>query len=572
MAVIHDLVVRFAGEGGQGAVTAADAFARAAAQVGYHVVTYSSFPSQIMGGPTFAQVRISSARRLSVGDHLDVVVALNQHAYDAHVAELTVRGVVIYDSDEFQPGEGAPSFGIPVQTLARSSGNPRAANMVMIGAVSRLVGFSTEHLEAFVRERFARGRPDDLETISTNIKAIHLGAEAAGNADVEIGPLAPAVPPVVRQVMLTGHTALALGACAAGVEFFAGYPISPATAILVWMKNNLVGQGRVAHQTSSEIESIGAILGASFAGKKAMTATSGPGISLMSEGLGLAWMAEIPLVVINVQRGGPATGMPTKTEQSDLYNCLYPSHGDAKLPVLAPGSVTECFYAMVHAFNWAERYQGPVVVLSEMQQVERTRNVSIPDLDSLVIERRDVYRGGDGYQRYEADGASPMPLPGGPGPYVANGSEHDGMGDTTHRPEWHVRGTERRFGKLSLLEDGTYQEDNVDCPVAIMPWGGTRSAAREAYGVLRAEAVDVGWAYTMFLHPLPPRLLESLRRKELVIVPELNYLGQFSSILRGQGVRAESITQYAGTRFRYQELRKRLLERMDRFYQERGHS
>ena len=571
MAVIHDLVVRFAGEGGQGAVTAADAFARAAAQVGYHVVTYSSFPSQIMGGPTFAQVRISSARRLSVGDHLDVVVALNQHAYDAHVAELTVRGVVIYDSDEFQPGEGAPSFGIPVQTLARSSGNPRAANMVMIGAVSRLVGFSTEHLEAFVRERFARGRPDDLETISTNIKAIHLGAEAAGNADVEIGPLAPAVPPVVRQVMLTGHTALALGACAAGVEFFAGYPISPATAILVWMKNNLVGQGRVAHQTSSEIESIGAILGASFAGKKAMTATSGPGISLMSEGLGLAWMAEIPLVVINVQRGGPATGMPTKTEQSDLYNCLYPSHGDAKLPVLAPGSVTECFYAMVHAFNWAERYQGPVVVLSEMQQVERTRNVSIPDLDSLTIECRDVYRGGDGYQRYEAGGVSPMPLPGGPGAYIANGSEHDGMGDTTHRPEWHVRGTERRFGKLSLLEDGTYQEDNPDCPVVVMPWGGTRSAAREAYGVLRAENVDVGWAYTMFLHPLPPRLLESLRRKELVIVPELNYLGQWSSILRGLGVRAESITQYTGTRFRYQELRKRLRERVDRHYEERTH-
>ena len=569
MAVIHDLVVRFAGEGGQGAVTAADALARAAAQAGYHVATYSSFPSQIMGGPTFAQVRISSGRRLSVGDHIDVVVALNQHAYDAHVGELTVRGVVIYDSDEFQPQGGASSFGIPVQVLARSSGNPRAANMVMIGAVSRLVGFSTEHLEAFVRRRFARGRPDDAETIATNIKAIHLGAEAAGNADFEIRPLAPAVPPIVRQLMLTGHTALALGAFAAGVEFFAGYPISPATAILIWMKNNLVGPGRVAHQTSSEIESIGAILGASFAGKKAMTATSGPGISLMSEGLGLAWMAEIPLVVINVQRGGPATGMPTKTEQSDLYNCLYPSHGDAKLPVLAPGSVTECFYAMVHAFNWAERYQGPVVVLSEMQQVERTRNVSIPDLDSLTVECRDVYRGGDGYQRYEAGGVSPMPLPGGPGAYIANGSEHDGLGDTTHRPEWHVRGTERRFGKLGLLEDGTYQEDNPDCPVAIMPWGGTRSATREAYGVLRAQNVDVGWAYTMFLHPLPPRLLENLRKKELVIVPELNYLGQWSSILRGLGVRAESITQYTGTRFRYADLRRRLRERVDRHYEER---
>jgi len=569
VAQTHDLVVRFAGEGGQGVVTAADALVRAAAQAGYHVITYSSFPSQIMGGPTFAQVRISTGRRLSSGDHLDVLVALDRHAYDSHVPELNVRGVVIYDSENLELPGDSPSFGIPVQALARSSGNPRAANMVMIGAVSRLVGFSIEHLEAFVTGRFTRGRAEDEKIIAGNIKAIHLGAEAAGRANLQIGPLAPAVPPETRQLMVTGHTALALGACVSGVEFFAGYPISPATAILVWMKNNLVGTGRVAHQTSSEIESINAILGASFAGKKAMTATSGPGISLMSEGLGLAWMAEIPVVVVNVQRGGPATGMPTKTEQSDLYNCLYPSHGDAKLPVIAPGSVTECFYAMVHAFNWAERYQGPVIVLSEMQQVERTRNVSMPDLDRLVIENRETYAGGDGYKRYEAGEASPMPLPGGPGPYVANGSEHDGMGDTTHRSEWHVRGTERRFSKLGLLEDGTYQEENPDCPVAVMPWGGTRSAVREAYSVLRAEGLDLGWAYTMFLHPLPPRLLESLRKKELVIVPELNYLGQWSSILRGLGVRAESITQYTGTRFPYLEARRRVRERVERFYEER---
>jgi len=560
----HDLVVRFAGEGGQGVVTAADALARAAAQVGYHVVTYTSFPSQIMGGPTFAQVRVTTHRPLSAGDHFDVLVALNTEAYELHIGEMNEGGALIYDSEGFEPTGDHIGFGLPVEALARESGNTRAANMVMIGAVAGLVGFPTEFTEEFIRRRFSRGHPDDQGIIDANIRAVHLGEKAAGETRSRLGLLSPPEPSDTRQMFLNGNTALALGAYAAGVEFFAGYPISPATAILVWMENNLTGPGKVAHQTSSEIESINAIIGASFAGKKAMTATSGPGISLMAEGLGLAWMAEIPLVVVNVQRGGPATGMPTKTEQSDLYNCLYPSHGDAKLPVMAPGSVTECFYAMIHAFNWAERYQGPIIVLSEMQQVERTRNVGIPDLDALSVERRNVFRGDGQYRRYEADGVSPMPLPGGPGPYIANGSEHDAMGDTTHRTHWHVHGTERRFSKVQLLEnDPVFEVEDVICPVMVMPWGGTRSAAREAYDVLRGEGVELGWAFTMFLHPLPPALLDILLQKELVIVPELNYLGQWSSILRGLGVRAESITQYSGTRFEYTELTGRLRERIN---------
>jgi len=566
----RDLVVRFAGEGGQGVVTAGEAFARAAAQVGYHVVTYSSFPSQIMGGPTFIQVRIATYRPLSAGDRLDVLVALDQDAYETHVGELNEGGGVMYDSERFEPSEDVPSFGIPVSAQVRASGNPRAANMVMIGAISELTSFPLAHLENFVRQHFSRGRPGDAETISGNIKAVHLGAESARKAGSPFRAIAPPIPSEAPQLLINGNTALALGAYAAGVEFFAGYPISPATAILIWMKNNLVGEGKVAHQTSSEIESINAIIGASFAGKKAMTATSGPGISLMAEGLGLAWMAEIPLVVVNVQRGGPATGMPTKTEQSDLYNCLYPSHGDAKLPIMAPGSVTECFDSMIYAFNWAERYQGPVIVLSEHQQVERTRNIPMPDVDELAIERREVFQGNGSYRRYEAGEVSPMPLPGGPGPYVANGSEHDAMGDTTHRPHWHVHGTERRFSKVGLLEnDPVFEVENVDCPIMIMPWGGARSAVREAYDALRSEGLDVGWAFTMFLHPLPPALLEILRGKELVIVPEVNYLGQWSSILRGQRVRAESITEYTGIRFQYEELVQRLRDRVARHYKER---
>ena len=176
-----------------------------------------------------------------------------------------------------------------------------------------------------------------------------------------------------------------------------------------------MAEGKFVYQVSSEIEAIASLLGAGFAGKKVMTATAGPGISLMSEGVGLAWMAEIPAVVVDVQRGGPATGLPTKTEQSDLFACMHPAHGDVKLPVIAPGSVEECFYAAVEAFNWSERYQGPVILMSEMAMAERAQNITKPDLSKLQIEERSVYQGENGYQRYEGSTLSPMPLPGGPG-------------------------------------------------------------------------------------------------------------------------------------------------------------
>jgi 2-oxoglutarate ferredoxin oxidoreductase subunit alpha len=551
----RDFVVRFAGEGGQGVVTSADALARAAAQVGYHVYTFATFPSQILGGPTWTQVRISTDPVQSQGDHLDILVAFNRYAYDHHVSELREGGVVIYNSEDFDLGASAGrSFGIAVDQIAKAVNNPRAANMVVIGAIAQLVEMPVDYLEAFVKKRFSRGRAEDAQIIESNIKALKAGAEASGNSGFEVGELAAPNPPQYEQLLIRGNEALALGAMAAGLDFYVGYPISPATTILVWMENNLVGKGRFVHQVSSEIEAITAIVGAGYAGARSMTATAGPGFSLMSEGLGLAWMAEIPCVVIDVQRGGPATGLPTKTEQSDLQTALHPAHGDVKLPIIAPGSVEECFDAAVKGLAWAERYQGPVVILSEMALAERSQNIPRPDLASIKPERRSVYTGSNGYQRYDADELSPMPLPGGPGAYVANGSEHDGWGDTTHLPDRHIRGTERRFSKLGLLTDGTYEAEDADLPVVIMPWGGSKGPAREAYEMLKVAGVEAGWVYTMFLHPLPPGLLDLLRQKELVIVPELNFQGQWSSLLRSDGVKAESIRQYSGLPFNARDL------------------
>ena len=562
---MRDFVVRFAGEGGQGVVTSAEGLAQVSTQVGYHALTYATFPSQILGGPTWTQARISDSPILSAGDDVDVLVAFNREAYETHGWEVRDGGVIIYNSndrdfEEFTPTGEARVVGMPIDELARSTGNNRAANMVVIGALAHLVNMPQEYLERFVEERFSRGRANDDEIIRSNIQAITLGREHTAQSGFVLGDLAPPRMPDYKQLMLKGNEALCLGATAAGVDFYVGYPISPATTILVWMERNLVGPGKFAYQVSSEIESITGILGAGFAGKKAMTATAGPGFSLMSEGLGLAWMAEIPLVVVDVQRGGPATGLPTKTEQSDLMACMFPAHGDVRIPIIAVGTVEEAFFGAMWAFNWAERYQGPVVLMTEMSLAERVQNIPVPDVSSVKVEYRQTYQGTNGYQRYDGFELSPMPLPGNPGAYVANGSEHDAMGDTTHLPERHIQMTERRFSKLGLLEDGHYESENPDARVAVMPWGGSKGPGYEAYRQLREQGVDVGWNYTMFLHPLPPKLLDELKSKELVIVPELNFQGQFSSILRSQGVNAYSITQYTGLPFKVRELVRQISE------------
>lgn len=545
--------MRFAGEGGQGVVTSAEGFAQAAAQEGYHIQTFATFPSQIMGGPTWTQTRISTNEVLSSGDELDVLVAFNEEAYMTHKDAVKKDGVIIFNSGDFNIDDDSSSIkalGIPFDELAKSTGNTRAANMVVMGALADLVNMPQSILESFVTNKFTRGRPNDAEIISSNIEALSLGKLEIEKNNFHLGELAPSTPPKYEQILINGNAAISVGALAAELDVFIGYPISPATPILLWMEQRLIGNGKFVHQSSSEIESIIAIIGAGYSGKKAMTSTAGPGFSLMSEGIGLAWMTEIPIVVVNVQRGGPATGLPTKTEQSDLYASIYPAHGDVSIPVIAPGTVEECFYASIKAINWAERYQGPVVLLSEHALAERQTNIPKPDIKKIKIENRLTYTGENGYKRYEGEKLSPMPIPGKPGSYVANGSEHDDWGDTTHLPQRHIEMTNRRFNKLKLLENEEYESINNHNEISIMPWGGSKGPVQEAYKNLIEEGVEIGWFYTMFLNPIPKKLLDELKEKKLIIVPELNYRGQWSSILRSYGINAKSITQYTGLPFK----------------------
>tara|TARA_Y100001947_G_C10245431_1_gene263499 strand:+ start:19 stop:774 length:756 start_codon:yes stop_codon:yes gene_type:complete len=239
---------------------------------------------------------------------------------------------------------------------------------------------------------------------------------------------------------------------------------------------------------------------------------------------------------------------------------MYPAHGDVRLPIIAVGTVEECFYGAIKALEWAEKYQGPVILMTEMALAERSQNIPKPDLSKVKQAKRDIYTGTNGYLRYAGHELSPMPIPGNPGAYVANGSEHDDMGDTTHLGERHVQMTERRFSKIKLLEEDDYERDQTEQSIAVLPWGGSKGPAQEAYKTLRENGVPVGWYYTVYLNPLPPKMLEELKKKDLVIVPELNYQGQFSSILRSMGVKAESITQYTGLPFKGRTLVEKITE------------
>jgi 2-oxoglutarate ferredoxin oxidoreductase subunit alpha len=559
MASQSEIVVRFAGEGGQGVVTAAEILARAASSVGYHGLTFATFPSQILGGPTWTQARLSRAPVLSPGDGLDILVAFNDYAYLEHRGEVREGGVILLDPSITPDASDTAHrcITVPFDELAKQTGESRAANMVVMGGLSRLVNIKLDLFKEFVSLRFA-GREGVVEA---NHMALDLGFEHLAGEQA-IADLGEPDKPDYDQLFIKGNEAISIGAMHAGIEFYIGYPISPATPILIFMERNLVGEGKVAVQASSEIESIAGLLGAGFAGKKTMTATSGPGFTLMGEGIGLGWMTEIPGVIVDVQRGGPATGLPTKTEQSDLLSALSPAHGDSRVPVIAPGTVEECFYAAVHAFNWAERYQGPVLLLSEHSLAERAQNIPKPDLSKVPVEGRITYGGDNGYLRYDASELSPMPSPGKPGAYIANGSEHDSYGDTTHLPSRHVQMTERRFSKLKLLDDGYYESETTSTQIAVFPWGASKGPVKEAYEMLRADGTDIGWYYTMFVSPMPSALVEELRSKDLVLVPELNYQGQMAMTLRSMGIKAEALTQYTGLPFNARILSQRIKDRI----------
>jgi 2-oxoglutarate ferredoxin oxidoreductase subunit alpha len=567
-----DFIIRIGGDTAIGGViSTGENFATAAARIGFHTFTFRTYPSEIKGGHAWYQVRISNRPVYSLGDGCDIFIAFDQEAYELHKHDLNEGGVLIYDSDLVvpEPDGNIVRYGVRFQNIARHELEfVRGTNVLVLGVMAGLFGLPPAALEEMVKTRYKR-RADLMEK---NIQALRHGYEYTKKMQKEDKYWLGTADHMARLIM-TGNDAITAGALHAGCRYFAGYPITPASDILETMASQLPRFGGVCLQAEDEMAAIASVIGASYAGTKAMTATSGPGFSLMTELLGLASMAEIPIVIVNAQRSGPSTGMPTKLEQSDLFHALYGGHGDLPRIVLAPASVQNCFRVSVLAFGLAEKYQCPVILLSDQSLSHRTETISAVDTDVFPVAERVRPNGTDPehYLRYDItdNGVSPMAIPGlDPHTYVAPGLEHDERGHPRLSPEIHEAMTAKRFRKLEAARKETDNEEL--CPrygpekadLGIIGWGATQGSIREAVDRALAEGLQVAAMHPRVLNPLPvQRLGEFVSSVKHVLVPEVNYQGQFAHHLAATlGIRPLRLNKISGLPFTPGEIHGKIKE------------
>ena len=571
MSSVHDIVIRIGGESGEGVISTGELLTLAAARAGFWVYTFRTYPAEIKGGHAVFQLRVSDKPLYSHGDSLDALLAFNQEGYDQHHQDLRADGTVVFDTEQVDESTVKESrqFGLPLSRIAKEEIKmPLAKNMVALGALARLFSIPEEYTNKLCKEKFAR--KGDV-VIQKNLEALAAGKSYIEKNFSDLEHFHIQVQPSELRLVLSGNEAIGLGALVAGCTHYFGYPITPASDIMEFLAIELPKVGGIMMQVEDEIAALGMALGASYTGKKVMTATAGPGLSLMTELLGLAGMAEVPVVVADVQRGGPSTGLPTKTEQSDLNLAVFGAHGESPRIVVAPMNVEDCFYTTVTAFNLAERYQVPVLLLSDQSLANRNECIPKPDLKKVQVWERLVHRDGEGnnnYLRYQytPSGVSPMALPGtSGGAYVATGLEHSEAGRPRYDPATHARMTEKRFRKLaSAAADFPRVETlgDADAELGIVSWGSTLGAVREATERARAQGVKILSFYPRVLYPLPDGYLaDQLKRVKRLIVPEVNSQGQFANLIE-QRYRGELIRYniYGGLPFRAGEILKKIEE------------
>jgi 2-oxoglutarate/2-oxoacid ferredoxin oxidoreductase subunit alpha len=553
----HSVVIRLAGESGEGVISSGDILTQAAARGGYYTQTFRTFPAEIKGGPCMYQFRLSDEPIWSHGKDVDLLVCFNQEAWDLNWDSLGPEGVILYDISEVTiPDEYLPrARPVRMEELAKEiGGSLRAKNMVAVGAVTGVIEFDTTPIEELVLRRYAHKEG----VADANIAALHAGADEAADLKGRY-PLVAPVETEDDRMLISGNQAIAVGAIAAGVDYFAGYPITPASDILEWLSVRLPQTGGLTIQCEDEIASLASVVGASYAGAKAMTATSGPGLSLMGELIGYAGTAEIPVVIVDAQRGGPSTGLPTKTEQSDLNQALYGSHGDAPRVVIAPVSVEDCFFATIEAFNYAEQYQLPVILLTDQGLATRLEVIHRPDTSQIELTPRKTSKGiaREDYKRYEytPDHVSPMGIPGeATGMYVATGIEHDEYGHPAYTPEIHLGMGHKRWDKLEPLKTTARQAAHGDAhptDVAFIGFGSTFGPVREAIDVLLEQGLSVGSFYPRILMPFPAdKVIDFVKDAKRVVVPEVNFTGQLARLIKAEtGIELESVAKCDGLPF-----------------------
>ncbi|MDO8531472.1 MAG: 2-oxoacid:acceptor oxidoreductase subunit alpha [Dehalococcoidia bacterium] len=576
----NEIIIRLAGEGGEGVISTGDIFTQGAARTGYHVFTFRTYPAEIKGGHAWYQVRVGAYPVLSMGDGVDVMVAFNAEGYYNHKHLINKGGVLIYDPDTVTPEESSSviAYGIPFNTIARKELDFfRGKNLIVTGFLAGLFGLEPSSLEGLIRSRFARR----AELLASNLKSLYAGYEHATKKIEKRDPYFLTPVEKIPRLVLSGNDAIAAGALAAGCRFFAGYPITPASEILETMSKELPKLGGVSLQVEDEIAAIGMAAGASFGGLKSMTATSGPGLSLMSEFLGWVSMSETPCVIVDSQRAGPSTGMPTKLEQADLNHALYAGHGDFPRIVMAAGSVEDAFFRIIDAFNLSEKYQMPAIFLSDQSLSHRTESMLKPDLSRIHVEDRlrPTAEQLKDYRRYAVteSGASPMSAPGmAGGAYVAPGLEHDEKGHVDTPLQSHIIMMPKRFRKLDGARKDMGQLSRhgaADATIGVIGWGSTEGVIQEAVDRANASGHKVAALHPKLLSPLQ---VDDLRKfmdsVEHVIVPEVNYSGQFAHYLRSiLGDSVVQLNKYGGLPFTPGEIFKKI-EEVARNGNQRGNS
>ena len=550
---IRDAVIRIAGNSQDGIQAVGGFLARLAGRSAQEVITYMTIPSTISGGPSIFQVRIGSGEVLSAGDEADFLVAFYQHSYQDHIGFLKKGGVLLYDSDNVEPDltdkrfvyAGVPITGLTVEALGGTA-KDKGKNIFILGLLAAVFNFDTDKLKRLIRERFSR---KDESVAETALLAFQAGyAYPIDNLLSTRYHFEEGVKQTSRaQVTMDGNQAVAYGLIAAGVRYGAAYPITPWTSIMEILRAELPKYGGLFMQCEDELAAVAMALGFSFAGHLAITGSSGPGISLKTEAIGWGSMAEIPLIVVNVQRGGPSTGLPTHVEQGDLYQAIFGGHGDSPRVVLAAATVEDCFYLSIEAARIARKYSTPVFLLTDASLSTRIEAFDEPDLKKVMGDLKpDLSPRAAEFKPYPLDGITQHAPPGTrmlSGKYpVVTGLEHNEMGHPTGSAKLHTGMTAKRRQKLQKLADELpvpVVYGDAEGETLIVGWGSTYGPIREAVDRTRSAGGKLSALHLRHIHPLPHGLEAIFARFKRILVVELNDqgiygFGQLATLLRAR--------------------------------------
>jgi 2-oxoglutarate ferredoxin oxidoreductase subunit alpha len=568
----NEITVGIAGAAGDGLDRTGDTLARTAARLGLHLYTYNSYQSLIRGGHTWLRLRLSEAKVDNHGDHLNVLVALNQDGIERHAREVEKGGAIVFNGARFtcDPSlvpEGVALVPLPVPELTATLGKvlPVMQNTAALGALLHLIGFDIAVASEILSETFKK---KGQQVIDQNVGVLSAGYEHAVRTARPLGCRWSFSRK--RRPVVTGNLMTALGAVAGGCKFYSAYPMSPASFILHWLASHSEKCGVLVKQAEDELAVVNLAIGAGHAGVRAMCATSGGGFALMSEAIGMAGMIETPVVIVNVQRGGPSTGLPTKTEQGDLNQALGASQGDFPRVIVAPRDALDCFDTTVEAFNLAETFQLPVIVISDLLLGEHRSTVDPEAIRSDVpIERGEWFTGSSeaagangGYKRYALtpSGVSPRARPGQPGLiHVSGTDDHDERGvlisDEHTNPAIRRKMHEKRMRKMDGVRERLKPpalEGPAKAAVTLISWGSTWSVVREAAERLTLEGLPTNQVHFKYMHPFHgPQAIAILKACKRTIVVENNFTGQFARHLRAEtGFDVDHVlTRYDGEPF-----------------------